>query len=94
MESGTFHYLQDNMGRMRDVEHLTGLRLFEKAPTTDRLRLLTHMSVGLWDWMSWLDTFGTDEECPDLQTPQCPAWYVTICIKSDLCLWGLKCCTK
>ncbi len=51
-EFGTFKYIQDNSARMRDVELLTGLRLVQKSTNSVKVRLLTHLAVGLWDRLS------------------------------------------
>ncbi len=69
--------MQDNSARMKDVELLSGLRLAAQNSTNRmQMRLLTHLTVGLWDRLSWADAFSAEDNCPDIQTPKCPSGWV------------------
>ena len=61
-------YIKNNVARVKDVELLTGLTFFPHLDSTARLRLNTHLAVGLWDRLTWIDQISS---CPDLQ-PECP----------------------
>ena len=59
--------------RARDVELLTGLQFFPSVSDLSRQLLLrTHLEVGLWDRISWLDL---DEEA-EVDEAECPLGWV------------------
>ena len=66
-----FRYLQENVIRLTDIESLTSLHLLSAiADEHERILLNTHLQVGLWDRMSWLDLSDDDVI---LEEADCPA---------------------
>lgn len=65
-------YLADNVARVRDIELLTGLKLFSSYNTSTRARLSTFLPVSLWPSLSqkWIDT-----ECGSPTTETCNSQY-------------------
>lgn len=61
-------YLADNVARVRDIELLTGLKLFSSYNTSTRARLSTFLPVSLWPSLNqkWIDT-----ECGSPTTETC-----------------------
>ena len=66
---GQFNYIKNNVARVRDIELLTGLQFFPDLDNTPRLRLETHLDVGLWDRLTWMDEVDV---CPEEMQPECP----------------------
>lgn len=64
-------YLRQNTARVRDVELLTGLTLFDGVGSSfHRSKLLTYLTEDLWPKLSWMDVDG---DCPNLSNTNCPA---------------------
>ena len=60
-----------NIARARDIELLTGLRLFTSIPESQRVVLITHLEQEFWKRPSWMD----EPSCHIKQEGSCPDGY-------------------
>ena len=67
-------YLKFHTARVRDVELLTGLSLFNRMAPLPRVKLVTYLSENLWQRSWWLDDVKTSAgQCPLNRTSvSCP----------------------
>ena len=66
------NYLRFNTARVKDVELLTSLSLFNDMTPFNRLNFITFLSEQLWPEISWMD-LSEQGECPNRAASACPA---------------------